>query len=205
MPLSKELLNERRSHRKWYSYRKRHSTYSRWADILFDRDTKHEQRAMHAEDNVSEKGKIPRWAKGELTEEKREQIRQRLRDRMRRARESPRYRVVFFGDGSFSSSLRGSAPIPKKEFLRLLGPRGPTVLLDEFRTSKMCPCGQDTLKNANCLPGCRLRCHTAIATDCPLGSIGCQGQDRDVLATLNMLHCAQNALKGQMRPSFLCR
>ena len=32
-------------------------------------------------------------------------------------------RVVFFGDGQFSSSMRGNPPMPKKRLLKLLATR----------------------------------------------------------------------------------
>jgi hypothetical protein len=113
-------------------------------DVLFDRDTVKEVRALreeHGADSTQRGGKIPRFKYGELTSEKRAELTEELHLRRRlKASSQSRQRVVFFGDGSFSSSMRGSASIPKKEFLRLLVVRGPTVLLDEFRTSKMCPC-----------------------------------------------------------------
>ena len=39
--------------------------------------------------------------------------------------------------------MRGNAAVPKKDLLHELGVRGPTVLIDEYKTSKMCPCGHE--------------------------------------------------------------
>ena len=53
--------------------------------------------------------------------------------------------VVFFGDGAFKSTVRGKQSVPKKRLLKVLGATGLTVLLGEYNTSKMCPCGMDEL------------------------------------------------------------
>ena len=88
-----------------------------------------------------------------LEESTREQHRARLMEMCRQQRETPT--VVFFGDASFGPTMRGHNAIPKKGILRELCHRGLTVLLDEFRTSKMCPGGHDELKTTDD----RLRAH----------------------------------------------
>ena len=68
---------------------------------------------------------------------------------------------------------------------------GLTFLLDEYKTSKMCPCGHDELKTT----GYRFRAHKSDGAAC----------DRDALASLNMVSCALCALAGRTRPEHLCR
>jgi hypothetical protein len=110
--------------------------------------------------------------------------------------------IVFFGDASYGPSMRGHNAIPKKGLLRELCHRGLTFLLDEYRTSKMCPCGHDELKTTSD----RLRAHKSDGAVCSLLSrLGNTGCDRDALASLNMVSCALCALGGQKRPEHLCR
>ena len=110
--------------------------------------------------------------------------------------------VVFFGDASYGPSMRGHNAIPKKGLLRELCHRGLTFLLDEYRTSKMCPCGHDELKTTSD----RLRAHKRDGAVCSLLSrLGNTGCDRDALASLNMVSCALCALGGQKRPEHLCK
>jgi hypothetical protein len=47
----------------------------------------------------------------------------------------PPKRIVAMGDGAFSGGFL------KKTFARELGMRGPTLIADEFATSRECPCG----------------------------------------------------------------
>ena len=110
--------------------------------------------------------------------------------------------VVFFGDASFGPTRRGFNSIPKKKILKELCHRGVTVLLDEFRTSKMCPCGQDELQTTTG----RLRAHKSDGSVCSMvQSLPMQSRDRDALAALNMIRCASCALCGDPRPRYLCR
>ena len=130
--------------------------------------------------------------------------RDELRIKLRKLREDRRNMptVVFFGDGTFGPTMRGHNAIPKKGILRELCHRGVTILLDEFYTSAMCPCGQDKLKTT----GGRLRAHKSDGSTCSLLSRLAQQQcDRDALASLNMLSCALCALEGRERPIHLCR
>ena len=80
--------------------------------------------------------------------------------------------------------------------------RGLTFLLDEYKTSKMCPCGHDELKTT----GYRFRAHKSDGAGCPLVTrLGARSCDRDALASLNMVSCALCALAGRTRPEHLCR
>ena len=188
----------------WATTRRRTSAFSRWMDRLFDRQTTNARRAAST---------LKRFGGGKtLTEEDRAQLKQRYAERLAGMRSK---RVVFFGDGGFSSVSRGSVPIAKKALLKLLCVRGPTVWLDEGRTSLMCPCGHSELRNptktelSQCphLSDCRTRCHTIPAGSCPLATLqqAQQQYDRDQLACINMLHLAQCGLMGIHRPEFLCR
>ena len=163
------------------------SFLSRLSDRLFDRSSCRPSRAG-------------RGAK--LSEEEREALRSKLREA--RERRTERTSVVFFGNGSFGCTMRGHNSIPKKQILKHLAVRGVTVLLDEFRTSKMCPCGLSSLTHV--IGDRRLRCHQAGGSDecrftCPSSIV----RDRDSLATLNMLQCAQSCLLGHRWPSHLSR
>ena len=190
--------------------RRRISAFSRWADLLFGRTTVRNKRQT----NIT----LPTYASDVLAQSESERLERRrhLVEKLRRKR------AVFFGDGSFSSCARGSCPIAKKAFLKLSSARGVTVYNDEFNTSKMCPCGTDELititgsdkcsripqpKAAVRIPFGIPRCHKTLSTECtcPLGRFNGDRFDIDELATYNMLHCAQNALRGLDRPSFLCR
>ena len=136
--------------------------------------------------------------------------------------------IAFIGDGTFRHQ-RGHDPVPKKQLVKAMSTRGCTVVLDEFNTSKWCPCGKSELQNVQRAdsdlsgedtdteigvqqaPGVtrRNRCHMHTTdTDEPCSVceiLGEDNMDRDVLATINMLQCAHNELKGVSRPCHLCR
>ena len=129
-----------------------------------------------------------------------DRLRQRLAEVRRQRREAPT--VVFFGDASYGATMRGHNAIPKKGILRELCHRRLTFLLDEHKTSKMCPCGHDELKTT----AGRLRAHKSDGAACPLlRRLGATSCDRDALASLNMVSCALCALSGRKRPEHLCR
>ena len=101
--------------------------------------------------------------------------------------------------------------MPKKRLAKILATKGLTIMLDEFYTSRQCTCGISELQdnsniqdNANCRP----RCHKTVGLDgpcCVECSLGEEKMDRDVLAIINFLLCIVAALKGQARPTHLCR
>ena len=135
--------------------------------------------------------------------------------------------VVFFGNGRFQAGGYGHAlgsasliiiglrpTVPKKALLKLLCTRGPTVLLDEYNTSKMCPCGKAELetKQVTSNGDSRVRCHKAAGSGdnipcsvAPLLDASKIPMDRDILATLNMLQCAACGVRGLPRPAHLCK
>ena len=178
-----ELISVARSAARWQQKRCLTRFIGRLCDRLFDRTS-------------TRPGKnIP-----SLDESTREEYRARLMEMRRQQKETPT--VVFFGDASYGPTMRGHNAIPKKGILRELCHRGLTVLLDEFRTSKMCPCGHDELKTM----GDRLRAHKSDGAACSLlAQLGEKACDRDALASLNMVSCALCSLDGRGRPGHLCR
>ena len=74
-------------------------------------------------------------------------------------------------------------------------------MLDEFYTSKQCPCGtserQEDNANIQDYINCRPRCHKTVGLDgpcCVECSLGKEKMDRDVLA-INFLLCVVAALR----------
>ena len=55
--------------------------------------------------------------------------------------------IVFFGNGSFSPGGSGYASVPRKPFIKELGIQCPTIITNEFRTSKISPISFQLLKN----------------------------------------------------------
>ena len=125
-----------------------------------------------------------------------------------RTRRRTQRRIIFMGDGTFSHS-RKHAPVPKKQVVKTLAVRGPVVLLDEYNTSKMCPCGTSELQDKPSTDNDihRLRCHKVCGQGgpCCVESVLTPAKmDRDVLATINFLLCAGCAVGGRERPEHLC-
>ena len=142
-----------RSKMNWVHTRRALSHISRVADMLFEtnstrlgRATKIERKTIRACATV------------------RKQYKEKLNSLICKRRSEKFKKIVFFGDGDFSSSHKGHVTIPKKKILKSLATRGLTFLLDEYNTSKMCPCGKAELEDV-CLNddiksnGTRLRCH----------------------------------------------
>ena len=119
-------------------------------------------------------------------------------------------RVAFLGDGTFKHK-RGYAPVPKKKLAKVLATKGLTIMLDEYNTSKQCPCGHSELEDHPDIPSTenyRIRRHKTSGksgTCCVECALGESKMDRDVLAITNFLLCAKCALDGGSRPVHLCR
>lgn len=119
-------------------------------------------------------------------------------------------RVAFLGDGTFKHK-RGYAPVPKKKLAKVLATKGLTIMLDEFYTSKQCPCGDSELEDHPNIPSTedhRIRRHKTSGQNgkcCVECTLGESKMDRDVLAITNFLLCAKCALDGESRPIHLCR
>jgi hypothetical protein len=86
-------------------------------------------------------------------------------------------RVAFLGDGTFKHK-RGYAPVPKKKLAKVLATKGLTITLDEFYTSKQCPCGDSELEDHPDIPSTedlRIRRHKTsgpngkCCVECTLG------------------------------------
>ncbi|MCP4901137.1 MAG: hypothetical protein GY906_29560 [bacterium] len=91
----------------------------------------------------------------------------------------------------------------KKQLLKRLAVRTVTVLIDEFRTSKQCPCGGGELRDGSTKnDGKRVRVHK---TDGGVCNLLLHVDDRDELATVNMLLATQSVLHQKPWPSHLCR
>ena len=185
-----------RSKINWWHCRRSISFIARVADRIFDRETRRVGRAAKA---------FPVAKRANTS------LRSALRKKIEtlRATRSDEKTVVFFGDGTFSCTSKGHISIPKKSILKALATRGLTFLLDEYNTSKQCPCGTSLLKDQEtATSGSRLRCHQTTgpgSTCCVLDAIGSSNMDRDTLAVINLAQCAACALKGLKRPGHLCR
>ena len=83
-----------------------------------------------------------------------------IADAKRKAFEENKKLIVFFGNGSFSPGGSGYASVPRKPFIKELGIQCPTIITNEFRTSKISPISFQLLKNnkkTKSLNGDRLR------------------------------------------------
>ena len=107
--------------------------------------------------------------------------------------------IVFFGDGNWKQ-CKGSPPVPRKPLIKRLAARTITVMMDEYRTSKMCPCHgcNAQLINQNSLGTCRVRVCTRLnssgdgTSGCIVNRVG--GIDRDVAGGLSILVCGKDEL-----------
>jgi hypothetical protein len=111
--------------------------------------------------------------------------------------------IILFGNGSFCCGGKGYACVPKKKLIRDLAVRAPVVLVNEFRTSKLCPFDykevidtvKSSIKNEN-----RIRqCSTVNETfsKCPL----CH--DRDSIGAVNITQKGINELLNTPLMAFL--
>ena len=198
-----ELLTHHRSHQRWKRTRSLQKHLSRVADSMFGRSSHRPER------------REPTLRSTLLGTDERECLLARLRLLRREKRQCTTHRVVFFGDGTFGH-LRGNASVPKKTLVRELGVRGPTVLIDEYCTSKYCPCGHELCDSKAAHPQAqgdlttppireagRVRVHKTIGDDSC--EVLAHRNDRDELAATNMLLTALRVLKGSTWPAHLTR
>jgi hypothetical protein len=186
-----ELLHIKRVLFRWKCTKTLESFLCRVADRLGDRSS------MRFKRHVDTTGSL-------LSEEERTALRQKLRDQRAWRRTADPRRTVFFGDGTFKCTIRGNPSIPKKKLLKRLAVRTVTVLLDEYRTSKQCPCGRDELMdgpNPNANVGRRVRVHKTDGGVCDLLQ---QVEDRDEVAVVNMFLATQSASVHTSWPAHLC-
>ena len=100
--------------------------------------------------------------------------------------------VLLFGDGSFRPGGSGYASVPRKPFIRELGIRCPTIITNEFRTSKISPINFKDLTTS--LKGNRIRvCKTnsevsdvscAFSADSNVEVITTKHRDRDAFGSV---------------------
>jgi hypothetical protein len=142
---------------------------------------------------------------------KRLQLRRKLREQLGRLR----FHIVFFGKGIFGHGRTGSCP--RKKLIKKLADVAVVVLIDEFRTSKMC-CGNCGCE-AHQIKGSRvLRCQSGkLNTEgvSPAPTNQCQlwntkenkpfEIDRDRNASVNLFNIGRGLLFDGKRPAFLTR
>ena len=188
-----ELLTPHRAYQRWKRSRALQKHISRVADKILDRSSL----------------RLGRYEPGytkTLSFEARQELLCRLQQLRHEKRVSGHVHVVFFGDGTFGH-MRGNAAVPKKDLLHELGVRGPTVLIDEYKTSKMCPCGHElcdgkSQHDHNHGTG-RVRVHKTIGDDSC--EVLAHRNDRDELAAVNMLLAALHTLHDTAWPAHLVR
>ena len=185
---AEEMMDQQRILFRWKCTKTLESFLCRLADRLADRSSLRMKRVIAR-------------CSGPLPEPERQTLLQKLRDRQRERKDARR--TVFFGDGTFACTMRGNPSIPKKKLLKRLAVRTVTVLLDEYRTSKQCPCGFGELTDGpKTEVGRRVRVHKTDGVVCNLLA---QVNDRDEVATVNMLLAAQSVLRHTSWPMHLCR
>jgi hypothetical protein len=128
--------------------------------------------------------------------------------------------LIAYGAARFASGGRGERSVPVKGMQRLLRQTYPTVLVDEYNTSKMCPTCHVPLQHVKVRLRQRdeswktvtchdlRRCGNRGPGGCAL--LGCSWKNRDEAASLNIGRCARlKALKAEHdvdnRPAFLRR
>ena len=128
--------------------------------------------------------------------------------------------LIAYGAARFASGGRGERSVPVKGMRRLLRQTYPTVLVDEYNTSKMCPTCHVPLQHVKVQLRQRdeswktvtchdlRRCGNRGPGGCAL--LGCSWKNRDEAASLNIGRCARlKATKAEYdvdnRPAFLRR
>jgi hypothetical protein len=129
--------------------------------------------------------------------------------------------LIAYGAAGIASGGRGERSVPVKGIQRLVRQTYPTVLVDEYNTTKMCPTCHVPLQLVKVQAWQRRdgswktvtchdlrRCGNRGAGGC--ASLGCSWKNRDEAASLNIGRCARlNAVKAghdvANRPPFLRR
>jgi len=181
-----ELCHRRRSLRSWLSDRRSQSFLSRMANRIANQES------------VKIRTTTSAYTKA-MSPQELEELRKRAKAARIRRKDSKT--VVFFGDGEFNHAMRHHVSIPKKSILHELGTRVPTILIDEYSTSKKCVCGA-SLCNQTDETACRVRVHQD-GGDCE--ALRCGICDRDELATLNIAMASLTCIARQPWPVHLQR
>ncbi|CAN0031019.1 unnamed protein product [Ectocarpus sp. 13 AM-2016] len=121
---------------------------------------------------------------------------------------SNRKNIVLFGNGSFRA-MKGHASAPRKKLVRAICSRVNAGMLDEFRTSKMCPggCGGEMtdVQGGQRVRQCTTVC-VGVENPCPLFENGVAFRcDRDASATLNFCLAGNCGLVRKLWPTHLLR
>jgi hypothetical protein len=189
--LKKELMRKRRKSLKFFSKRKIDSVLHSLANRIFNKTSYKKTQDMKT-----------------LSDDEKRNLRRKIREKRKELQEK---RVVFFGNGSLRCGGSGHAPVPRKKLVKFLSITGLTYVLDEFRTSKMCPggCGCE-MKDVDTESRVRLCTNVSIEGDsncCSLRSLNGKRfeEDRDKCANVNMCRCAHAAVVHKKRPTDLCR
>ncbi|CAM9517124.1 unnamed protein product, partial [Laminaria digitata] len=171
--------------------------YTRWVARYFE--------AMYLEKNTNGRRRT-RFITSRLLQGTVDKLADRIVDSGKTEFPSRTSNVVCFGNGSFKA-MKGSAPVPRKKLVRVLAIRTTVFMLDEFRTSKMCPGGcAAVMEDVGGDEGYRMRrCSNVsdagvalIPTNCPLWARNSRPfvRSRDKSATVNMALCCLASLCG---------
>lgn len=111
--------------------------------------------------------------------------------------------VIGYGDWSVGSqnTLQRSSPAPRIGIRRKINQRFPTVSVDEFRTSKICPLCQGTMDNYQ-------KKHRLLQCSCTVninGMIHQRIMNRDDVGSENIRALFIRTLNGLERPGIFCR
>ena len=89
--------------------------------------------------------------------------------------------MVLFGDGIIRCGGKSYSVVPKKRLIKECAIRAPTSLVNEFKTSKVCPYHFTELETVSVTEQSRIRqCKTVNETPCSLN------HDRDASGCVNI-------------------
>lgn len=204
--LTEELMSTERTRLRWVRHRAQQRACRHLARQIVGRCTL-----------AAEVKSISRLKEKAATHPKQaEQVRKRmdLRETLKQRLGRLRVNVVMFGKASFGHG--GGGPCPRKRLIKKMAETAIVILIDEFRTSKMCcgGCGHE----AKQLKGSRvLRCQsgnpgedvansaTSSSSECSFSTETPFEMDRDQAAVVNMFRIGCGILKGTGRPHHLRR
>jgi hypothetical protein len=107
--------------------------------------------------------------------------------------------IVAFGDGDMSTNTRGLAPIMSTAFAKKMKQNTTVVFINEYKTSELCCCCHETLKNVKG----NFRVKRCCTSDCTRGTSKERFWHRDVNAAINILLLfLEECLSGQRNPKF---
>lgn len=121
---------------------------------------------------------------------------QRVLDKIANTVLGPQHdRVAVFGDGVFPPSMKGVPPAPVTKVRNFLARKGRVVLVDEYRTSKVCHrCHNEMMQHP----------HVHATKHCQSESCS-WSWNRDANAARNIAHLFECHLAGRARPAAFAR